>query len=194
MSRRCEFSPEFREACISNILQVWRSANPRQIMEGRAWYPVANQLAEILGNGDTHKGAGVIAALSANKRWELNVKLATEAFANGSARGHLGDAIAKANAILAGIDPETVLPMDRKTGHFYRCIVNPSDPETVVLDRHAGMVALRTSPTEVESFLKAKSRYAMLAECYREAARRLGELPNTVQAVTWVVWRERYGK
>ena len=35
-----------------------------------------------------------------------------------------------------------------------------------------------------------KRRYATLAHAYREAARRLGELPSTVQAVTWVVWRE----
>jgi hypothetical protein len=39
--------------------------------------------------------------------------------------------------------------------------------------------------------LSSKGRYNLIASAYREAAQRLGELPSVVQAVTWVVWRER---
>jgi hypothetical protein len=37
--------------------------------------------------------------------------------------------------------------------------------------------------------LSAHGRYELIADCYREAARRLEQLPSTVQAVTWVAWR-----
>jgi hypothetical protein len=39
--------------------------------------------------------------------------------------------------------------------------------------------------------LSSKRRYATVALAYRLAAQHLDELPSTVQAVTWVVWREQ---
>ncbi|WP_435845100.1 DUF7178 family protein [Streptomyces flaveolus] len=34
-------------------------------------------------------------------------------------------------------------------------------------------------------------RYNLLADCYRAAARKIGEVPSKVQAVTWVAHIER---
>ncbi|WP_428837269.1 DUF7178 family protein [Streptomyces coeruleofuscus] len=39
--------------------------------------------------------------------------------------------------------------------------------------------------------LGAVGRYNLLADCYRAAAREIGEVPSKVQAVTWVAHIER---
>src|SRR5690242_7011215 len=151
---------------------------------GREWYPVAHDLAELLGNGDVRMGAGVIAALSPQVGWERNCDLARDACA-GNPHGQIGANLDKVRAILGGTDPEDVLPASKKTGHFYRNIADPSDPDPVTVDRHAHDVAVGECYGSRDRGLGCASRYATLAHAYREAGRRLGELPNVVQAVTW---------
>ena len=172
-------------AYVANIVAAWRAATDDQMCRGRAWYGVANQLAGMIGVGDVRKGAGIIAALSANKRWEHNVTLAQRCAA-GDVRGHVADALAKVRAIMAGADPADVLPMHAKTGHFFRCIADPRDAGAIVIDRHAHDVAVGERYGDRDRGLSNRNRYATLADAYRRAARELGELPVTVQAVTWV--------
>jgi hypothetical protein len=178
------------EAYVSNILTAWYDASEEDEATGRAWYQVAHDLANILGDGDTRKGAGVIAALSPQQGWERNCKLAEAAFA-GHLSGTVGNALAKTRMILEGRDPADVLPYLRKTGNFYRNILDPTDPDPVTIDRHAHDVAVGEVYGSRDRGLGCASRYATLAHAYREAARRLGELPCTVQAVTWVAHRRR---
>jgi hypothetical protein len=184
-------SEETREEFVRNIITTWHSATPEQEQRGRLWYLTAHDLAAALTGGDARTGAGVIAALSAHKTWEENVRLARQACHTGLSNGHFTDALSKAATIMAGADPEDVLPMERKTGHFFRCIADPSDAEAVVIDRHAHDVAVGEIYGNRERGLSSAARYGLLAGCYREAARRLGELPSTVQAVTWVVHTAR---
>ncbi|WP_406192420.1 hypothetical protein OH733_05300 [Streptomyces griseus] len=180
-----------RERYVRNILDTWEAATPEQTQQGREWYPSAHALARRLAKGDVAVGAGLLAALSPQTAWWLNVELASEAFETGVPGRHLRDAMAKASKILAGTDPAEVLPMDRKTGHFYRCILNPLDADAVCVDRHAHDIAAGEEYGARERGLGARGRYALIAHCYREAAQRLGELPSVVQAATWVVWRDR---
>lgn len=181
---------EAHEYYVRNIFSVWATATDSQVQEGRDWYRNAHETAAMLADGDVETGAGLLAALSPQTSWWLNVELACEAFEAGTASRHTGDSCGKANRILAGVSPESVLPMQRKTGHFYRCIVNPSDPVSVCVDRHAHDVAVGVAYGDWPRGLSAHGRYALLASCYWEAAQRLGELPSTVQAVTWVTWRD----
>lgn len=180
-----------RRTYIRNIIDVWESATPEQMAHGANWYRNAYQVASMLADGDVRTGAGLLAALSPQTSWWLNVELASDAFETGTPRRHVGDALSKAARILAGIDPEDVLPMARKTGHFYACILNPSDAVHVCVDRHAHDLAVGRPYGDEERGLSAKGRYNLIAHCYFEAAQQLGELPSTVQAVTWVVWRDR---
>lgn len=180
---------EAREYYVRNIMTVWYIASDEEISEGRRWYGTAHETARLLADGDVVTGAGLLAALSPQTAWWLNVELACEAFDTGSARRHTKDSCSKANKILAGIDPADVLPMTRKTGHFYRCILDPSDPVAVCIDRHAYDIAVGIPLGDWNRGLSAHGRYALLAQCYWEAAQRLRELPSTVQAVTWVTWR-----
>ncbi|MFC8429283.1 hypothetical protein [Streptomyces sp. NPDC057253] len=184
-------SEETREQYISNVLATWRAATPEQLERGRTWYRTAHDLASLISDGDPRAGAGVIAALSANKSWSENTRLAHRAYEFGVPTGHFQDALTKVTRIMAGADPAEVLPMERKTGMFFRCIANPCDPDAVVVDRHAHDIAVGEIYGQRDRGLSSARRYALLAHCYREAALRLGELPSTVQSVTWVVHTER---
>jgi len=183
-------SDAVREQYVRNILAAWDEASGDQFQRGRHWYQTAHELAAMLADGDARKGAGVIAALSANKRWSENQRLAERACA-GDPGGHTGVTLAKVGRILEGEDPELVLPMDFKTGMFFRCIADPEDPDAVVIDRHAHDIAIGEVYGDNDRGLSSKGRYALLAHVYREAAMRLGELPSTVQAVTWVYWTDK---
>ncbi|WP_211266908.1 DUF7178 family protein [Nonomuraea candida] len=182
---------ETRERYVNNIIRVFDSASQDQLERGINWYRTANQLATMISGGNTVAGAGVIAALSANKSWSENTKLAARAFLKGEPSGHVGDAVKKATRIMAGESPRVVLPMASKTGHFFRCIADPTDSDAICIDRHAHDIAVGERYGNADRGLGSKGRYALLADVYREAASRLGYLPQTVQAVTWVVWIER---
>lgn len=180
-----------RETYVSNIIRTFGSASPDRLQAGLDWYPNAHRIARLISNdGDAVKGAGVLAALSPQTSWWLNVELATDAFENHVAGRHTRDSCRKANRIMAGEDPATVLPMRRKTGQFYRCILDPSDGKAVCVDRHAHDVAVGKPFGDAQRGLSAHGRYNLIAECYREAAHRLGKLPSVVQAVSWTVWRD----
>jgi len=177
------------EMYVANITKVWNAASDADRIIGRSWYLVAHQLAEMITDGHARQGAGILAALSPMQNWERNVELAKSAIATGTPEGTFGDALRKVTKIIAGADPEEILPMVAKTGMFFRLINDPSDPDAVVIDRHAHDVAVGTRYGSEDRGLSNAKRYATLAHAYREAARRLGELPSTVQAVTWVAWR-----
>jgi hypothetical protein len=172
---------------VANIIYTYGHATPDQWERGKTWYRQANQLAQMISGGDVVKGAGVIAALSSNKRWSTNTDLAARAFLRGEPSGHVGDALTKAARIMAGERPTDVLPMASKTGQFYLCIVNPEDPHAVCVDRHAHDVAVGARYGNENRGLSSKTRYQVIANAYREAARRMDVLPLTVQAVCWVV-------
>lgn len=181
---------EARAYYVRNIRSVWSIATAEQVTNGRTWYQVAHDTASMLADGDVKVGAGLLAALSPQTAWWLNVELACEAYESGNARRHTKDSCGKANKIMAGIDPTEVLPMGRKTGHFYRAILDPTDPDAVCIDRHAHDVAVGVPYGDWSRGLSTQSRYDLIADCYREAARQLGEIPSVVQATTWVVWRD----
>lgn len=179
-------TPEQFERYVSNIITRYGQASIEQKIAGERWYVTANQLAHMISDGEIVKGAGVIAALSANKSWSENVKISKRTFATGTASGHVRRQLEKAERIMLGEDPETVLG-GHKTLNFYRCLVNPQHPSAVCIDRHAHDVAVGETYGDRDRGLSAQGRYNLLADAYREAARRLGTNPATVQAVTWVV-------
>lgn len=175
-----------REDYVRNVVAAYRAATAAQVARGTVWYEVAHDIAEFVSDGNARQGAGVLAALSANKSWRDNQVLAERAYGPNGPGGHTMANVRKVERILMGEDPEDVLPMHAKTGHFYRCIFDPADPDPVVIDRHAHDVAVGVTYGDKPRGLSSKKRYALLAHCYREAALRLGEVPSVVQAVTWV--------
>lgn len=180
-----------RDQYCRNLMDAYLAVTEDQHARGMAWYPNAHAFAVMLADGgDPRMVAGAIAALSAQKSWELNMRLAQDA-ANGRIHGHTRDVLDKVGRIMSGTDPAMVLPMDKKTGHFYRCIADPTDADAVVIDRHAHDIAVGEIYGDADRGLDSKSRYAMLALCYREVAAELGILPMQLQAILWVAHTER---
>lgn len=178
---------------VRNILRTYRSATPQQLAQGMRWYQSAHDTALMISGGDVYAGAGVLAALSPQTSWDENVKRAARAFADGKPSGHVGDALRKAARCMAGEDPATVLPMESKTGHFYRCIIDPDNTDAVCVDRHAHDVAVGERwGDDIDRGLSSKKRYSIIANAYREAARQAGVTPAEMQAVTWVVQVDTY--
>lgn len=181
---------EERRYYVRNICAALACASDVQFRQGQEWYPQAHHTAQMLADGDVKVGAGLLAALSPQTAWWLNVELACDAYESGDARRHTRDSCGKANKIMAGIDPVDVLPMARKTGHFYRCILDPTDETAVCVDRHAHDVAVGVAYGSWSRGLSTGKRYDIIADAYREAAAWAGELPMVVQAVTWIFWRD----
>lgn len=181
------------ERYVSNIITRYGQASIEQKIAGERWYVTANQLAYMIADGDVIKGAGVIAALSANKSWTENVKISKRAFATGTASGHVRTQLLKAERIMNGEAPEQVLG-GHKTLNFYACLIDPHHATAVCIDRHAHDVAVGETYGNADRGLSANGRYELLARAYREAARRLNTNPATVQAVTWVVQVEMYSE
>jgi hypothetical protein len=170
------------EEMEKNLLDGFYMTTPVQRYKGLNWYPQAHDFADVIGNGNVMMGAGILACLSANKAWDINRRLAVDA-CNGIFAGHVGNALDKARAIYAGADPETVLPMGRKTGHFYMNILDPMNPDYVTIDRHMIRVAKlewdNGSPTVT---LKEYDDVVLAAKL---AAAKVGVASSAFQAMVW---------
>lgn len=177
----------------ANIIRVFDLATDAQRADGRTWYAQAHDLTRELDPDDPRRAAGVVAALSPRVNWSHNVTLARRAYANGAASGCLGNSCRAANRILAGEDPLDVLAAP-KVRAFFTLIADPTDPDSVCIDRHATDVALGArldDDTRSKLYpLDRRGWYGRFATAYRVAAHLIGATPATVQATTWLAWRQ----
>lgn len=173
-----------------NILKVYRSATPDQIRAGRDWYSSAHNLAWVMGRGDVWKGAGVISAYSPLTPWWRNQELAISSLFSGVARtDSLGNSVKAAQRILNGEYTLDVLKGD-KTRAFACTIANNGMCDCVTVDSHAYSIAMGTH-TFSKDVKMTRGIYKEIAISYRNAAKREGISPAQMQAITWVVWRDR---
>lgn len=185
MNRRRFPLPRF---AARHVLATYARADDAARADGMDWYLAAHREAARLCPGDVGMAAGVIAALSPQKSWPLNLAMARRAVAERAARGHTRAQCAQADRILAGEYPLIVLG-GLKTRSFYRCILDPTDPMEVCIDRHAVGVALGRYAGSGADALTRVGAYAKAQDAYREAAALVGIRPLEMQAVTWVQWR-----
>lgn len=173
------------------ILDTYRRATAAELESGVEWYGLAHSIARDIAPS-IEVGAGVISALSPRVVWDRNVTLAREALAGTLTNGALFKNIAKANAIVAGADPLTVLG-GNKTRAFYANIVDPFGDD-VTIDRHAFDIAVgRVTNDKDRAVLGRKGVYESYADQYREAGAHVGMSGAQLQAVTWVAWRRMKG-
>jgi len=208
-----ELAAEDMPRQVRNIVETHRRANEEFRKGGASWYPRANELATQIGQGNTERGAGIIAALSPLTSWESNIKKAHEVVNTGTTTHLSPDAISKAQRIHQGEHPLDVLG-GNKVRSFYQNIQDPSNAEPVTIDRHAYDIAMGRpfvglggkskrnitvgpsghKPMSEDLGLSAKKRYEHFSEAYRRAS---GELeiptPNVTQAITWVTHRGAIG-
>lgn len=192
----------------ARITREFRRANSDDIIAGVEWYQKAHLLAEELAFEYGHtleQASAVIAALSPQLSWGMNVKVAREVFAAGTSGGVLKANLAKAQRILEGEEIRSVLGRDdvAKSGFkvraFHRCILTAGrDEYAVCVDRHAHALAVGTRDTPS---LTAK-RYREVAHAFRQATKILNAeepqdlrpilTPSAVQATVWITWRRRF--
>lgn len=183
-----------------NITRLFREASISDITEGSQWYADAFKLADALGvkyGYPVETTAGVIAALSPLQSWGANVNLAARFLdAGGLTSGYLSEGLRKAQAILDGAAPLTILTSS-KVSNFYRSIVS-AGMDGVCIDRHAYCLAVATRYPDGDIPTLTPKRYARVAECFKRAARILSKeydfsiSPAQVQSVTWVLWRRKF--
>lgn len=171
-----------------NILAVLDTATPEQLDNGMSWYARARDIAGEFPS--MVHGAGIIAALSPMLSWDRNIVLARQAFEKGIASGCLGSSCAKANLILQGHDPRTVLGGDKVKSFWHNIAFVDSD--RVTIDRHAYDIAMGKRNTENDRPALKGRRYEEFAHAYRLAAKARDMHPYQLQAVTWEVWRSQY--
>jgi hypothetical protein len=170
-----------------NIMGVYKRALFCEIVNGTGWYARARALALELSPDDVWRGAGVLAALSPLKQWDLNVDLARQAFANGQARGHFTGQCIKANRIMAGENPLDVLG-GQKTTSFCVAIATGGRGKIATIDGHAYDAAHGLSH-KWETRRINKGEFDAIADAYAEVADYLGLAVNDLQAIVWVAWK-----
>lgn len=195
---------------VENIIAMRRKAKPEDVAQGIAWYAKAYEECRVMAvkhNIPIHIVIGVVAALSPNNRWEINLANADAlitAFING---GNADDVSCstyhamkhKAWSILEAMpnpdDTKTILN-GRKIVCFYENIMGE---DTCTIDGHARNIAYdeRHNLTDTKTNIGVKE-YAMLQEAYRLAAKRCRVNGRRLkayelQAITWVTWRKQHG-
>ena len=177
------------------LYTLYSQANKDQMERGLHWYGDAHTLARALaklGNVTVEQAAGVIAALSPACPWERNIMEAQWLLTgneNVSFTTYPAN-VDKAYRIKSGGKPLDILG-GKKVRSFYALIINPSDPYSVCVDRHAVECITHRkwrSDQEKQSFLR--SQYDRAADVFRSLAAELDLLPHQVQAITWTVQRE----
>lgn len=179
--------------CVNNILKVYhRNESPTN------WYEEAHDYAYILAHEfyvllkgiHIAKTAGIIAALSPLKSWDLNMQLAKDFLKTGTC-GHTKTMVNKAKAILesdGNIDTICDILNGNKITSFFLNIYNPDTSNVVTIDRHAMDIALGSVQNEDKRSMTV-AQYEFFQNCYIVAANKLGVMPHYVQSVTWEQWR-----
>jgi hypothetical protein len=193
------------ERMIANIMACYRAADSVQVNEGLLWYDDAQKAAHDIAlkyDIAVYLVVAVIAALSPNNKWSRNV-INADALIGAFLRGDGIDAVKvstyhamkkKAWDILAARpDYETAKTMlkGQKITSFFCDIMGEFN---VTIDGHARNIAYdeKVGLTDDRSNI-GKLEYRALQAAYEEAARRLRLMPYQLQAITWRVWRDRWG-
>jgi hypothetical protein len=193
------------ERMIANIMACYRAADSVQVNEGLLWYDDAQKAAHDIAlkyDIAVYLVVAVIAALSPNNKWSRNV-INADALIGAFVNGDGIDAVKvstyhkmkqKAWDILAARpDYETAKTMlkGQKITSFFCDIMGEFN---VTIDGHARNIAYdeKVGLTDDRTNIGVRE-YRALQAAYEEAARRLRLMPYQLQAITWRVWRDRWG-
>lgn len=190
IARRRTSDADMFAVMVTNILATFAQAEDENesYEEGIGWYHVAHSIAHELAadNGVSFEvAAGVLAVLSPSTNWSRNIELAADMLSEGDCAHAYGECIEKARRIMAGESFDSVMIIGRKVRNFYACIVNPSNPGAVCVDRHAVVLATGRPLSDLDGWLDLVGTYQLTAAAYRTAARKVGIRPSQMQAITW---------
>jgi hypothetical protein len=193
------------ERMVHNVMACYRAADDVQVAEGLLWYSDAQKAAHIIAAKygiAVYIVVAVIAALSPNNKWTRNV-INAEMLIAAFLRGDGIDAVKvstyhamkkKAWDILAArpdYDGAKRMLKGQKITSFFMDIMGEFN---VTIDGHARNIAYdeKVGLTDDRTNIGVRE-YRALQAAYEEAARRLKLMPYQLQAITWRVWRDRWG-
>ena len=190
---------------IHNIMACYRAADSVQVAEGLLWYSDAQKAAHNIAAKygiAVYIVVAVISALSPNNKWARNVVNA-DALIGAFLRGDGIDAVKVStyhamkqkawNILVARPDYDGAKRMlkGQKITSFFCDIMGEFN---VTIDGHARNIAYneKVGLTDDRTNIGVRE-YRALQAAYEEAANRLGLMPYQIQAITWRVWRDRWG-
>ena len=191
---------------VRNILKVYRRATLDDTAHGVEWYDRAKRISQAIAK-DTgvhiNTVIGVMAALSPNNKWDINVRntlVMCDAWVNGDGIDDFKVSTYGANKRKAWsmlyddlTDDDDILTRlnGQKTRSFYS---NIRGLDEVTIDGHALNIArgVRFNLTDDQTNI-GKRLYRELQDAYIRAAKRVGVEPHELQAITWTTWRREHG-
>ena len=188
---------------VRQILKVYRSATSDEIEFGMKWYAIAKRDATKIAKEfgiSVNTTVGVIAALSPNLGWNLNVRAARDligAFTDGrnmddvivsaypankrKAWDMLEQKMVRKKALMAKLN-------GRKTTAFFANIIGL---DVVTVDGHAKNIHDGLRRVLKNNNVGVKE-YGIIADAYYKAADTVGIKGYQMQAITWVAWRRQH--
>lgn len=191
---------------VRNILAIYLDADELTQAAGRVWYE--EESARALDFAKRHgltldQVVGAAAAISPGMRWELAYAYVASLCENPRCRvpTYSREFVRRAVAILDGARPLDVLSGPKVTA-FYSLLASAGQSDAVVIDGHAWNIANGAcyrfrkrayddvAPSAATRVTPRRYRLAVAAYC--EAGEVLGEPAHSVQATTWIHWRNLY--
>lgn len=162
---------------------VIKQASPIEIEQGKIWYTEAHEFCKELSkqfNVSLDKICGIVAALSPQKRWDLNKKIAHD-YLMGKRNIHTNVQVSKCDWIMRGDDIEQCLG-GMKTINFFHNILDPKDDQWFTIDRWI-LNIFKEGPK-----VTPKQYNTLKQLCINYSAQTPWVSPE-VQAIAWVVVR-----
>ena len=187
---------------VLNIIRTLQQATVAEVFAGLTWYRdsldyVVSLVRDAQARGEIPRSrisrralAGILAALSPNKTWTINVGLVLQVLQNRAAKQYTQQ-VNKALAILDGAEPRDVLKGPKERA-FFECFADPEGTDAVTIDGHSFSVwigrLVYTSRARV-----GRRLYRLAQADYQKAARQVGLRPHQLQAITWLTHRRIHG-
>lgn len=181
--KQAQYAAEHRH-WRNRLLAVYNDADLATLEAGRLWYPEAEaMIAELSAHYALGRPAvaGVVAALSPQKRWRLNISLAETLLDRRPVASVYASNLIKAEMIADGHPPLDVLGGPKVRAFFANLI---GSREIVTVDTWAQKAAIGHLAEAPK-----RGRYLRLSRAYRAAAAIAGETPREFQAIVWCATR-----
>lgn len=176
---------------LKNLETIYSCCNSDDINNGKTWYENAKSFSIYLSKEygvSEEQSAGIIAALSPQKSWEVNTKIAEQFIReDGNAKVHIGAQLTKAKHILYNnLTAKEVYSTlgGLKTKNFFYNIYTPDSKEFITIDRHHLNVCYAEDKT-----MCTNKQYEFLKENTAIFANKINMIPSILQATLWVCWK-----
>jgi hypothetical protein len=189
---------------VQNIINIYLAATDDEKADGIKWYKIALREGTKIGKEfgiSKHTCTGVIAALSPNLGWTINVRNAydmVKCFASG---GTIDDVTVSSYPLnkqkawrmleekMVRKDKIMKLLNGPKTTAFF---ANMHGIDVVTVDGHAKNIYDGQRRTLKNNNVGVKE-YREISKAYHDAADMMGIKGFQMQAITWVAWRRMHG-